>query len=364
MKKCKVLLVVNSMNMGGLENFVMNVVRNIDLSKFYIEFLYCNNIESYFDEEISDLGFKISRITSRSKCLYKHLKELNIFFQNNRFDVVHINYDNATCFTVAKAAKKSGVKKIIVHSHNSNSIHKIVHHILKPLVSHYANIYFACSELAANWMYTKKINQSGKVTIIKNAINTEQYIFSNENRETLRRELGLENEFIIGHIGRFNYQKNHKFLIDVFEEFHKMFHNSKLLLLGSGELLDEIKNYAQQKNLTEHVIFAGIRNDVNKILSVMDCFVFPSYFEGLPVTLVEVQAAGLSSIISDRVTNEVKVTDLVEYMSLESSAEEWAKQIADNTKQPTDRKKYFNMVKQSGFDIKEEVRIIESIYSE
>lgn len=361
MKKCKVLFAVNAMNMGGLENFVMNIVRNIDLSRFYIEFLYCDNKVTYFDEEIEKLGLRITRITSRSESLKNHLKDLKEFFKHKQFDTVHINYNSSLCFTVARAAKKAGVRNIIVHSHNSYAKKAFFHKLCKPFVKKYANKYFACSQLAADWMFTKKINKSGEVTIINNAIDSERYCFSDKERYRIKQELGLQNKFIIGHVGRFNYQKNHKFLIDIFNEYLKINPDSVLLLLGNGELYNEIQTYVNDLSLTEKVVFAGIRDDIAEILSAIDCFLMPSLFEGLPVTLVEAQASGVRCLVSDTITKEVELTDAIEYFSIRKSAEEWAKQIKKN---PKNRIEYNKKIKFSSFDIKIEVKELENFYSE
>lgn len=361
MKK-KVLIVVNNMNMGGIENFLMNVVRNINLEKFEISFLYCEIIDTYFDDEIKDLGFKITKICSRSSGLLKHLKELKMFFRNNNFDIVHINYGTSLCFTVARAAKKSGVKNVIVHSHNSKAKKVLLHKICKPLISIYANRYLACSKEAADWMFTKRINNSKRVIIIKNAIDTINYKFNVISRAEIRKEYGIDdNKTIIGHIGRFNAQKNHDFLIRVFYEYKKINNNAVLLLLGDGELKENIKTKVRDLNIENQVIFGGIRSDIPRVLSAMDCFVMPSNFEGLPVTLVEAQANGLKCLVSDCITNEVNITDIIEYYSLNNTAEKWAKKISFSA---GSREKYNEIVKSSGFDINSELKIIEKIYCE
>lgn len=360
MIKCKVLYVVNAMNMGGLENFVMNIVRNIDLAKFDVEFLYCDNIKSYFDDEIIKLGFKITKITSRSSGIFKHLNELNKFFSENSFDAVHINYNSSLCFTVARAAKKSGIRNIIVHSHNSSAKKTLLHMIFKPFIAKYANMYFACSKLAAEWMFTKKILDSGEVHIIKNAIDTKKYIYTPEKKTSVKEELGLGESIVIGHIGRFNYQKNHTFIIDIFEEYYSKNNNAKLLLVGIGERFDEIKEYVNKKNLSSVVVFAGLRNDIPNILSAMDCFLMPSLFEGLPVTLVEAQAAGLRCLVSDTITKEVALTDIIDYYSIEKSAKEWADRINVTG---INSEKYNEIVKKSGFDISEELKVLGKYYN-
>ena len=361
-KKCKVLMVVNGMAMGGIENFLMNIVRNIDYSKFYVEFLYCDTKDGYFDGELAELGIKYTKVTSRSTNLKKHLKELKAFFKANTFDAVHINYSNALCITVARAAKKAGIRNIIVHSHNSKSNSKVekIHNIIKHFLPVYANKFCACSQVAAEWMFSKKICNSGRVQIIKNAIDVEKFQFKHTYRDEIKKEFGIENKIVIGHIGRFIEQKNHKFLVDIFEKYHLKNNDSVLLLLGDGGLLTDTREYVKSKNLEGSVIFAGVRNDVPKFLSAMDCFVMPSIFEGLPVTLVEAQASGLKILSSDNITKEVDLTDLIDYFPLSNSPEEWAEQILLSSE---DREKYCDLIAQSGFGMQEELHIIGDIYT-
>lgn len=360
--KCKVLMVVNGMTMGGIENFLMNIVRNIDRSKFYIEFLYCDTKDGYFDKELTEREIKYTKITSRSAGFKKHLKELKEFFKINEFDAVHINYSNALCITVARAAKKAGVKNIIVHSHNSKSSAKVqkIHNLVKNFLPLYANKFCACSQVAAEWMFSKRICRSGKVQIVKNAIDVEKFCFKPAYRDEIKMEFNIEDKVVIGHIGRFIEQKNHKFLIDIFERYHSKNEESVMLLLGDGGLMAETVEYVKSRGLESSVIFAGVRDDIPRLLSAMDAFVMPSLFEGLPVTLVEAQASGLKVLASDSITKEVDLTDLIEYFSLSETAQDWADKISmasDN------REKYSQMIAQSGFGIQEELRIIENIYT-
>lgn len=358
-EKIRILYVVNHMVVGGIENFLMNIIRNIDLGKYDIEFLYCDGKDTYYDEEIRSYGIKITGITSRSRNLFKHLSELKHFFSRNKFDVVHINYSNATCFTAARAAKKAGVKKIIVHSHSSNASNPVVHKLCKPLLCHYANMFFACSQLAADWMFTRNVAKS-KVHIIRNAVNTKEFLFSEDKRTTVRNEFDIGDRFVIGHIGRMTDTKNHKFLLNVFNEYHKNDPNSMLLLVGDGELRDEIKRQAQKLEISDSVIFTGIRDDVPELLCAMDCFVMPSYYEGLPVTLVEAQAAGVRTFVSDTITHEVDLTDLISYVSLELQDKEWAMRLNGNVHE---RAHYNSIIADSGFDMRNELTIIERLYS-
>lgn len=356
----RILQVVNGMNMGGIENYIINILRNIDRNQYKVDFLYATDKECYFDREINKYGCSIFRITGRNKNLFRHLKDLSSFFYtHNEYDVVHIHYNLSFCFTVARAAKKAGIKKIIVHSHNTSGRHRIIHNIFKPMLDIYANVHCACSTEAANWMFTKKSNKKG-VTLLYNAINSESYIFDEARRKKIRDEFNLGERFIVGHIGRFSYQKNHQFLLEIFNSLKKINEDAVLLLIGEGELMNEIDMKISSLELSDSVIKLGIRKDVDELLSAFDVFVFPSFFEGLPVTLVEVQANGLSCLASDNISKEVCFTDLINFMSLEQMPEDWVSKIRTTDKNI--RSDYNKQIAKTRFNIENEVEVIQNLY--
>ena len=208
--------------------------------------------------------------------------------------------------------------------------------------------------------------ENKKFTIIHNAIDSKNYKFDLEKRDNLRKSLNIENKFVIGHVGRFAYQKNHKFLINIFYELQKIEPTSVLMLVGSSvnddQFIIKAKEQVKKLNIENKVLFLGMRNDVPDLMQAMDCFILPSSFEGLPLVAVEAQSAGLKSYLSDVITDEVKITDLVEFISLKESPEHWAKQILSNRNYI--RKDMTDEVKKAGYDIKTEIKKIEKFYLE
>ena len=223
----------------------------------------------------------------------------------------------------------------ICHSHSTASKGEtkknILKYLLRPLSKLYATHYFSCSEYAGKWLFGKRAYKKKKITIINNAIDIEKYQFNPEIRERIRRELLLGNSFTVGHIGRFVFQKNHEFLIDIFNELHKIHLDSKLLLIGGGPLEEDIKKKVETLHLTEYVQFLGIKENAFEYYQAMDAFVLPSHYEGLPVVAVEAQAAALPILCSDGVTQETKKAQAFEFLPLEKGSELWAKSILKYT---------------------------------
>ena len=222
-----------------------------------------------------------------------------------------------------------------------------------------ANNYFACSEEAGEWLFGKKIINNNQLKIFKNAINCTEFKFNEDKRKWMRKELGLENKLVIGHVGRFNPQKNHKFLIDIFNEVYKKNKESVLLLVGEGDLLEEMKKYVNKLQLEEAVKFLGLRSDIADLMQSMDVFLFPSKYEGLGVVLIEAQAAGLRCLTSKGTPKEADVTDTVEFLSLEKSAKEWAKIILEGN---NNRNSYIKSINDKGYDVETNINWLTNFY--
>ena len=253
--------------------------------------------------------------------LPQYLKSLEDLFRKNQYRIVHSNVNTLSVFPLY-AAKKAGVPVRISHSHSTSNAREwkrnIIKNILRPFSKRYATDYFACSELAGRYLFGNKTFDQGKVKIIHNAIDLDKFKFDPEARKKLRKELDIdEKTIVIGHVGRFVKQKNHDFLIDVFNEYHAKTPDSKLLLIGTGPLEEKIKAKVKKLNLENSVLFLGQRNDTNKLYSVMDVFCLPSLYEGLPVVGVEAQAAGLLCIVSNKVSKETKVTENFIFLPLD-----------------------------------------------
>lgn len=356
----RILHVVTYMGRGGLETMLMNYYRNIDRSKIQFDFLTHRRERADYDDEIEALGGKIYRLPRLNPFSAKYLKELNAFFLNHpEYKIVHSHLDCMAGIPL-KYAKKNGVPVRIAHAHNSNQV-KDRKYLLKLLykknITKYSNFRFACSEDAGDWMFSGK-----KYKVLYNAIDASAYQYSPEKEEIIRKELGIAaSTLVVGEVARISPQKNHTFLLDVFAEIEKKNADSVLLLVGDGALHEAMKQKAETLGIGDKVIFTGVRSDVPELLQIMDVFVMPSLFEGLPVVMIEAQAAGIPCVISDQVPIECKKTEgLVKSLSLQKCPSEWADEImlsADIKKRNT-----YEEIKKSGFDIKENVIRLEKFY--
>lgn len=319
----RVLHVVTTMNRGGLETMLMNYYRYIDRQEVQFDFLEHRDAESDYDQEILSLGGKIYRLPKLNPFSISYHRKLNTFFREHQeYRIVHVHQDCLSSIAL-KAAYQNHVPVRIAHSHSSSQDRNLKYifkrHYMKKIPK-YATHLFACSKEAGDWMFLGKHYQ-----IVRNAIDTKNFLFDERQRVYVRKKLGIpDSKLVVGHVGRFNFSKNHDFLIDTFYEIQKINKNSVLLLVGVGELEHNIKEKVNKKGLSQKVIFLGKRSDVNDLMQAMDIFIFPSNYEGLPVTLVEAQAAGLPIIKSDRVSNQCEITPYIYTLSLNSSPYEWA----------------------------------------
>ena len=297
---------------GGVESVIMNYYRHLDRAKVQFDFICDEDSTRIPYDEIKKLGGRVFLVPKYQK-LPKYLKALEDLFRKNRYRIVHSNVNTLSVFPLY-AAKKAGVPVRISHSHSTSNPKEwernIIKNILRPFSKKYATDYFACSELAGRYLFGDKTFDQGKVKIIHNAIDLDKFKFDPEARKKLRKELGIDDKtIVIGHVGRFVKQKNHDFLVDVFNEYHTKNPDSKLLLIGTGPLEEKIKAKAEKLNLSDSVLFLGQREDTNKLYSVMDVFCLPSLYEGLPVVGVEAQAAGLLCILSSKIDRGVKISE-------------------------------------------------------
>ncbi|MGG0275887.1 glycosyltransferase family 1 protein [Bacillus rhizoplanae] len=357
----RILHVVVNMNRGGAETLIMNLYRNLDRSKVQFDFLTCK--EGVFDEEIVELGGKVHRIPYITDVGHTgYMKALNIFFASHKeYRIVHSHMDKMSGF-VLRSARKAGIPIRIAHSHNTSSEGGVTAKMYKwyagKFISPNATHLLACSEVAAKWLFGVETDVAA---ILKNGIKYEDFSFSPEIREQVRKELNLAfDTCVVGHVGRFAHQKNHVFLIEVFAQLLKLRSDSVLVLVGDGPLRSEVEKKVKDLNLGENVKFLGIRRDINRLLQAFDLFVFPSIHEGLPVTLIEAQGAGLPCIISDVITEEVDMdAGLVSFESINNPPEIWAKNILNINKRMQSVEGY---IKQKGYDIRESAAWLEKFY--
>ena len=363
----KVLQIGMTDNLGGIENYLINYYRNIDKTKVQFDFINIYPNDLCFQDELISGGSKVYKVSNYYKHPIKYIKEVKKIIKDNNYEIIHCNMNSAVMIYPLIAAKLGKAKVIIAHSHNASSdkgfVKSLLHSINKHFISLFANKFFACSDKAGKWFYSKRILNSNNYYVIKNAINTDKFKYNEEVRNNKRKELNIgKDTLVIGHVGRFNKQKNHTFLIDIFNELHKKNNNSKLILVGIGPLYDEIENKIKQLNLSDDVLLLGQRNDVNELMQAMDIFVLPSLYEGLPLVGVEAQASGLNCIFSSSVTNTLSLFDKNKFISLKDSASYWADTILDNKE--NDRSNCFKIVNEKGFNISIEANRLINIYND
>ena len=361
MKPIRIAQVMGKWVGGGVEAVVMNYYRNIDKKKIQFDFIFDDDSNDIPYDEIEKLGGKVILIPPYQK-VFKYHKELKRVLMSGNYKIVHSHINTLSVFSLF-AAKKAGVPVRIAHSHSTTNKKEwkknLLKLVLRPLSKKYATHYFACTEHAAKWMF----GDNEDTYILNNAIDLDKFKYSKQIREEKRKELKIkEDTFVIGHIGRFVKQKNHEFIIDVFNEIHKENKNAMLLLVGQGPLTDEIKEKVKELKLTKNVKFLGQRNDVNELYQVFDLFLFPSLYEGLGMVAIEAQTSGLQCIASTEVPSIAKVTDNLEFLELDDTIEMWKNVILD--KQNKKRKSYVTEVKKAGYDIKTEVKKLEEKYIE
>jgi len=331
----RILHVLGGLNRGGAETMIMNIYRTIDRSKIQFDFVVHTDLHCDYTDEILDLGGIIYSIPKyNGKNHFKYKKKWELFFQEHtEYEILH-SHIRSTATIFLPIAKKHGLKTI-VHSHNTSSgkgVSAIVKDIYQLPIRCIADYFFACSVSAGKWLFGRKIISSDRFHIVRNAIDAHAYAYSEDVRKNIRKELHISDScFVVGHIGRFHEQKNHDFLIEIFNEIHKNHANSMLILVGDGSEKEKIVSKVKKMNLSDNVVFTGVRNDVPSLLSAMDAFVFPSYFEGLGIVAVEAQASGLHTICADTIPQEARITDLFEYLSLSDDSKKWASSVMKYT---------------------------------
>lgn len=336
---------------NGVESVIMNYYRHLDHSRVQFDFICDEDSTRIPYDEIKKLGGRVF-LVPKYQNLPKYLKALEKLFKENQYHIVHANINTLSVFPLY-AAKKAGVPIRISHSHSTSNPKEwkrnLIKNILRPFSKRYATDYFACSELAGRYLFGNKAFDQGEVKIIHNAIDIDKFKFDEVARKKLRKELGIKDStVVIGHVGRFVQQKNHAFLVDVFKEYHKKNPDSKLLLVGSGPLEDEIKKKVEKLDLKDSVLFLGQRDDINKLYSVMDIFCLPSLYEGLPVVGVEAQAAGLPCVFSNKITKNIVLCDNTQMLSIKNNRNQWLRYMESakiDNKKRTDIKinKEFNI---------------------
>ena len=315
---------------GGVESVVMNYYRHINREKIQFDFICDNDSTDIPYEEIEKLGGKVILIPPYQKIIKYH-KELKKVLKDGKYKIVHSHINTLSVFSLF-AAKCAGVPVRIAHSHSTTNKKEkkknLLKQVLRPFSKVFATDYMCCSELAGRWLFGNKEYDKGNVYLLNNAIDLDQFKYNEQIRKEKRKELGIDDDtLVIGHVGRFVEQKNHRFLIDIFHEVHKQKENSILLLAGQGPLMEEMKEKVKILGIEDSVKFLGQRNDINELYQAFDVFCLPSLYEGLPVVGVEAQASGLLCFFSEDMTKETKALESTEFMPLSQSTEKWADKI-------------------------------------
>ena len=349
---------------GGVEAVIMNYYRNIDRSKVQFDFICDEDSTNIPYDEIKKLGGRVIICPPYQK-IFEYERFLIDLFKKNNYKIVHSNINTLSIFPL-RAAKKAGVPIRIAHSHSTTNKKEwkknLMKQALRPFSKKYATDYFACSELAGRWLFGDKTFEQGKVTIINNAIDLDKFKYDEKIRKEKRKELNINDDtLVVGHIGRFVAQKNHTFLIDIFNELHKKEKNSILLLIGQGPLMNEIKQKVEALGISDSVRFLGQRDDVSELYNAMDLFLFPSLYEGLGMVLIEAQANGLPCIASTEVPKNARVSKKISFVNLDLQIEVWISTVFKHLND-INRNKISFTDEIKIYDIKKEAIILERIY--
>ena len=351
----RILQVVTYMGRGGIESMLMNHYRRIDRTKVQFDFLVHRDFRADFDDEIEALGGRIFRIPPMNPVSASYRRALADFFRNHSYRVVHchLNYMSGV---VLAAAKKAGVPVRIAHAHNTTA-QKNWKYVVKRLyarsIPKYADTLLACGQQAGSAIWGQHA-----FSVMPNAILAAQYMYNEEIRVSKRAELGLQDKTVAIHVGRFDYQKNHEFLLDAFAQAREIDSSMVLLLAGDGPLRSAMEEKAASLP-EDSVRFLGVRSDVHQLLQAADVFAFPSRFEGLPVTMIEAQAAGLPCVMSDRITDECVLTDLVTTLPIDDP-KAWAEELLK--KRGTPRTDRLAEIQAAGYDISTAAEKLTQVY--
>lgn len=365
----RVLHVVGKLNIGGAESRIMDLYRNVDRTKIQFDFMQHTTEKCAYQDEVESLGghvynvprFKIYNIAAYRKNWKKFFKE------HPEISIVH-GHMTSTAGIYLPIARKYGNAYTIAHARSAGvdkGIKGKLTKLLRKNLSDKCDQCFTCSKLAGEAVYGSKAMSAGKVKVIPNAIDVSKFVYNEEKRKEIRQRYKLSQDtFVIGHVGRFDEVKNHEYLIEIFNECYKVNENFRLMLVGDGILKMQIQQKAKELGIEEYVIFTGNQKQVSDYYQAFDFFLLPSFYEGLPGTAVEAQVSGIYGIISDTVTDEAIVTDLMKQMSIQLPPKAWADEILrfENEQKHKNRCSHDTQVRKSGFDVKEQAQRISEFY--
>ena len=357
--KIKIVHVVGGLNFGGVEAVLINYFSNINLENYDLTVISHEKSNKECKEQFEKIGFTIYEVPSKKENLKENIKQIYNILKKEKPDIVHshLTLSNYAPLFIAWICK---VRVRISHSHLVYERKNIIQKLHAFLSNLSATHYMACGEAAAKYLFGKKRGKKSKVYILNNAVDISKFQYLEKTRSEIRKELGIEEKFVVGHIGRFHEQKNHEFLITAFKEVIKQNDNAVLLLIGNGKLKEKIKNQIERENIQDNVIILSGKNNIYDYYQAMDLFVLPSLYEGLGMVLIEAQISGLPCLASSTIPNEVKITPLLKFLDINSTSI-WSEQIL-KSKCNYNRLQYIDEVKKSGYDIRKEAEKLDKFY--
>lgn len=364
------VLVSAPLGVGGITNMMINIQERLDRQKINFDYLVFHDRKEPMEKVVQAMGSRklvasVDNVSWRFLRRFLRINAVRKVCKKNNVRILHYNADSPADITNIIGAKLGGVKYITFHSHNAGfgmagkGIH-ILSFILKPLTPILCNNFWGCSDLAARFLFPKSIIDSGNYSVLPNGIDLKKYDFDISVREQVRGQMGLKGKYVVGHAGRFVAQKNHLFLLDIFQTVYQKNSNAILILFGIGELQERVKEKTRALGIADSVIFYGASNEMHKMWQAVDIFVMPSLHEGLPVTGIEAQASGLPCIFSDTITKEVDVTGKSEFLSLNDKPEVWADRILSHKSDV--RESSIFLLRKAHYDIQETVDIVSDLY--
>ena len=365
----KVLIYGLTDTKGGVENFLLNYISQCELSNIKID-LISNTENTVYEDEFKRLGCNIYKVCSKRRNPFQFRRDIKNIFENteSKYDIIWVNLCSLANIDYLKYAKKYGVNTRIVHCHSGNNmfgaLKGYLHRINKSKIKNLATHYWACSNQAAQWFYPKNILSLDNFLVVNNAINLDKFIFDKKIRDNYRKTLNLDNKFVIGSIGRLHFKKNLDFLLEIMNELKDItLDDIHLLIIGGGDLEDKLKKQVNSLGLESVVSILGARDDIPQLLQAIDVFAMPSLVEGLPVSAVEAQASGVCCLLSDTITTEIKITDLVEFLPImgNDSERKWIESLL-NVKKGYIRRNMKDEIVKHNYEIRTEANKIQLFF--
>lgn len=362
-RRISILVIVNAIfGYDGISNVATNYYKYQDKTQVRMDMVTINPIPEVLRLEIEKDGNHSFVIAGRNRNPVKYILSLANIIRKNRYDIVYVHGNSATMAVELFAAVLGGCKVRVAHSHNTQCDHQKINRLLMPVFSRLYTDCCACSVEAGQFLFGKK-----KCHVVNNGLYLPKYMFDQEVRDSIREKYNLDDKTVIGHIGRFAYQKNQGFLVDILKAAVEKGYNAALLLVGDGELVDEVKQRVREENLEARTVFYGTTDCVNEVVQAMDCFVFPSRFEGLGIAALEAQASGLACVASNQVPRKMKVDERTTFLSLDEEIDTWVSTVIDSVISPDTRRQTVNEVKhqfeKAGYDIEKNCDEMLSFYN-